>query len=332
MVRSISLSRPMSGSMRPVLRLLVEVDAIGFERVGAALLASSPSTVVESSSTPRTPRGSDMPARFEMPWQMKFTASKRVMSCSVQEKGRVALALGEDRDKHIGARNLLAPGGLHMHDGAMDDALEARAWAAASPSWSRTRLVSSLSMKSVELGAQPVEIDVAGPHDRRRIPVVEERQKQVFQRGVFVMALVGVFDGAMEQTLPSCSRMMALPHLLLFHGTLQRMLMLPGEVHHLRHFRLGNLISVDAAYADALLMDMEHDPRRLFAMLVEEAFEDIDHELHRSVIVIQKKNFVKARPLRLWTRFRNDPGLEAVISLGTVLLPAIATIIENVKP
>ena len=43
-----------------------------------------------------------------------------------QEEGRVALALGEDRDQHVSARNLLAPGRLHMHHGAMDDALEAR--------------------------------------------------------------------------------------------------------------------------------------------------------------------------------------------------------------
>ena len=57
---------------------------------------------------------------------MKFTASKRVMSCSCQEIGGVALALREDRDEHISAGNLFSAGGLHMHDGAMDDALEAR--------------------------------------------------------------------------------------------------------------------------------------------------------------------------------------------------------------
>ena len=50
-----------------------------------------------------------------------------------------------------------------------------------------------------QLGPQPVQIDVAGPHDRRRVPVVDQRQEQVFQRGVFVMALVGIFDGAMER-------------------------------------------------------------------------------------------------------------------------------------
>ena len=50
-------------------RLLVEVDAIGFERV-AFLLLSSPLLVSLSSSAPRTGRASDMPGRLAMPWLM----------------------------------------------------------------------------------------------------------------------------------------------------------------------------------------------------------------------------------------------------------------------
>ena len=38
----------------------------------------------------------------------------------------MALALGEDRDEHIGAGDLLAAGRLHMNDRALDDALESR--------------------------------------------------------------------------------------------------------------------------------------------------------------------------------------------------------------
>ena len=115
-----------------------------------------------------------------------------------QEEGGVALALGENGDEHIGARDLLAAGGLHMHDGAMDDALEARG---------RLRFailveneVGKLLVEEIgELGPEPVQIDIAGAHDRRRIAVVDQRQEQVLQRGVFVMALVGIFDGAMER-------------------------------------------------------------------------------------------------------------------------------------
>ena len=36
----------------------------------------------------------------------------------------MAFALGEDGDQHIGAGHLLAARGLHMNDGALDDALE----------------------------------------------------------------------------------------------------------------------------------------------------------------------------------------------------------------
>jgi hypothetical protein len=37
----------------------------------------------------------------------------------------MALALGEDRDEHVGAGHFLAAGGLDMDHGALDDALEA---------------------------------------------------------------------------------------------------------------------------------------------------------------------------------------------------------------
>src|SRR5256885_1345648 len=43
----------------------------------------------------------------------------------LQEIGSMALALGEDRDQHVGAGHLFAAGGLHMDDGTLDHALEA---------------------------------------------------------------------------------------------------------------------------------------------------------------------------------------------------------------
>src|SRR5580698_9806595 len=46
---------------------------------------------------------------------------------------------------------------------------------------------------------------------------------------------------------------------LLFHHTLQRMLMLARKIHHLRHFRFGNLVGENAALADAMMMDVQHD-------------------------------------------------------------------------
>src|SRR5208282_392187 len=44
----------------------------------------------------------------------------------LQEIGGVAFALGENRDKHIGAGDFLPPRGLNMNDRPLDDALKSR--------------------------------------------------------------------------------------------------------------------------------------------------------------------------------------------------------------
>jgi hypothetical protein len=36
-----------------------------------------------------------------------------------------------------------------------------------------------------------------------------------------------------------------------------------------------------------VLVNVQHDPRCLFARLVEEALKDVDHEFHGRVIVVQ---------------------------------------------
>jgi hypothetical protein len=43
------------------------------------------------------------------------------------------------------------------------------------------------------------------------------------------------------------------------------MFMTPGKVKHLGYLGLGNLVCIDPAEPDALLMHMQHDPGRLFA-------------------------------------------------------------------
>ena len=108
----------------------------------------------------------------------------------LQEIGGVALALGEDRDEHVGAGHLLAAGRLDVDDGALDDALEAGG---------RLGVLVVAGDEVVELGVdigedgvlQFVEIDVAGAHDGGRFRVVDQRQQQMLERGIFVMAFVG---------------------------------------------------------------------------------------------------------------------------------------------
>ena len=109
----------------------------------------------------------------------------------------MALALGEDGDEHVGAGHLLAAGRLDMDDGALDDALEAGG---------RLRILVRAGGQVGEFGvdvfdevaAQHVEIDVAGAHDGGGVLIVEQRQQQMLERGVFLVALAGQRQRLME--------------------------------------------------------------------------------------------------------------------------------------
>jgi hypothetical protein len=58
--------------------------------------------------------------------------------------------------------------------------------------------------------------------------------------------------------------------LLLFHHALQRMLMFAREIHHLRDFGLRDLVSEHATFADAVMMNMQHDLGGRFHVLLKE--------------------------------------------------------------
>ena len=68
-------SRPISGSTLPWRALLVEVDAIGFERLAASLHRRLLVLALRRLA-PLTPlAASDAPGLLAMPWAMKLTAS-----------------------------------------------------------------------------------------------------------------------------------------------------------------------------------------------------------------------------------------------------------------
>ena len=102
----------------------------------------------------------------------------------------MALALGEDRDEHVGAGDFLAARRLDMDHGALDDALEAGG---------RLGILVIAGHQIVELGVdigehralQLFEVDVAGAHDGGRVGIVDQRQQQVLERRIFVMPLIG---------------------------------------------------------------------------------------------------------------------------------------------
>src|SRR5579871_4097534 len=97
-----------------------------------------------------------------------------------------------------------------------------------------------------------------------------------------------------------------MPESLLFHDALQRMLMFAGKVHNLRHFCLSNLVGEHSAFADPMLMHVHHDPVCRLVVLVEEAFEHMDHEFHWRVVVVKHQNTIEIWPLGLRSRLGDD--------------------------
>ncbi len=106
-------------------RLLIEVDAVDLERIGAALLLLAAldrgGILVDAAHGARLrhagPLGdavADIVDRIEAGHVLLL-----------QEEGGVALPLGEDGNEHVGPRHLLPSRGLHMRHGAVDHALEA---------------------------------------------------------------------------------------------------------------------------------------------------------------------------------------------------------------
>ena len=102
----------------------------------------------------------------------------------------MAFALGEDRDEHVGARNLLAAGRLHVDHRALDDALEAGG---------RLGILVVAGDEIVEFGVdigengmlQFFEVDVAGAHDGGRLAIVDQREQQMLERRILMMTFVG---------------------------------------------------------------------------------------------------------------------------------------------
>ena len=62
--------------------------------------------------------------------------------------------------------------------------------------------------------------------------------------------------------------------------------MLTGKIHDLGHLGLSHFECVDPAFTDAMIMHVQHDAGRCFAILLEESLEDVNDELHRSIIVV----------------------------------------------
>ena len=192
MVRRSSSSRPISGSILPARALALRLTHHASSALSLPLGASSALLRLAAAFLARAAHRPYLLRAGALGDAVRDVVHRVVAGhvLLLQEIGGVAFALGEDRDEHVGAGHLLAARGLHVDHGALDDALEAGG---------RLRLlavdvdeVRELGVDIfVQVGAQLVEIDVAGAHDRRRVLVVGQREEQMLQRREFLIALVG---------------------------------------------------------------------------------------------------------------------------------------------
>ena len=110
----------------------------------------------------------------------------------------MAFAFAEQGDQDIGAGHFVAAGGLDVDGGALDDALEAGGWfgvAGAVGGEAGQVLVEELG----EFAAQLVDVHAAGAQDGDGVGVVGQTQQEVFEGRVFVFALGGETESAVER-------------------------------------------------------------------------------------------------------------------------------------
>ncbi len=170
-------------------RLLVEVHAIGFERVALLLgVVAGLGIGVLVHAAHRLALGEPCPLGDTVADVVDRVVAGHVLL--LQEIGGMALALGKDRDQHVRAGDFLTARRLHMDHGALDHALEPGRWLGV-----LVALGHEIVEFGLDIGGQAAlelfQIDIAGAHHGGRILVFEQRKKQMLQRGVFVVALIG---------------------------------------------------------------------------------------------------------------------------------------------
>ena len=178
-------------------RLLVEVDAVGFDRlvagphhvVGIVIIFGAVNGVL-----PR-PAGHLGDAMGDV---IDGVQPRHVMD--LQEVDGVGFPFREQGNQEIGPGHFLAARRLHMDDGALDHTLKARRGLRLGP----LRPVQGDELGFDEFGQVPakfVQVDAAGAEHGHRVLVIGEGQQQVLEGGVFMPALGGQGQGPMQGLL-----------------------------------------------------------------------------------------------------------------------------------
>jgi hypothetical protein len=110
---------------------------------------------------------------------------------------RVAVLFSEQRDQHVGATDFLAPGGLHVEDGALQDPLEAQGRLRLAPV-PRRNAGGVRIQPGFEFGADPFQIRTAGPEYGGRAGVGYQSQQEMLHGHEFVPLVAGILEDHVE--------------------------------------------------------------------------------------------------------------------------------------
>lgn len=99
------------------------------------------------------------------------------------------------------------------------------------------------------------------------------------------------------------------------------MLVLAGKIHDLTNFGFGNFVGKYTTLADTVVMNMQHDTRRIVHVLLKEPLQNMNDKLHRSIVIIEKQNAIKTWLLsfRLRARDHDRTVIRCVPAIGLAL-------------
>ena len=69
--------------------------------------------------------------------------------------------------------------------------------------------------------------------------------------------------------------------------------MFARKVHDLRDLGFRDLVRIDAAFADPVIVNMQHNSCGGFVVLSEEALQNMHDEFHRRVVVVDQHHLVQ---------------------------------------
>lgn len=89
----------------------------------------------------------------------------------------------------------------------------------------------------------------------------------------------------------------------LFHFAQQWMLVFARVIIDLNHLGFGDILGVNATHALAQFMHMQHDLGGLLAVVLENRLQNMHHEFHRGVVIVQQHHLEQRRLLELGLGF-----------------------------